>query len=98
MSKPLPKPPAQPWLPTEAEPADVWAVKNIAAGNASEGQQKRFLAFVINQVCRTYDMSFRPGPDGERATAFAEGRRAVGNELVRMVNTDVRKLPTQEQG
>ena len=75
-----------PWLPAKYDDMDTAAVKAIAAGVANEGQQKRFLDWVINQVCGTYDLSFRPGPDGTRETAFAEGKRHVGLQLIKHVN------------
>jgi hypothetical protein len=79
------KPSVQPWMPEAYEEADVMACKAVAAGTANEGQQKRFMQFVINNVCRTYDLSYRPGDDGSRDTAFAEGKRFVGLQLVKFI-------------
>jgi hypothetical protein len=83
MKKPAP---IQPWMPAPYEEADTYAIKALAAGKASEGQQKRALEWIINTLCGTYDLSFRPGPEGDRDTAFAEGRRSVGLQLVKQVN------------
>lgn len=79
------KPAHQPWHPAPYDPdgADTMAIKALAAGKASEGQQKRALDWIIKTLCGTYDLSFRPGPDGERDTAFAEGKRHVGLQLVK---------------
>lgn len=59
------------------------AIKALEAGNANEGQQKLALNWVINVLCGTYDQSFHP--DGDRATTFAEGKRWVGNQIVKEV-------------
>jgi hypothetical protein len=70
---------------------DVHAVQALARGNASEAQQKRALAYIVNTLAATYDLSFRPGgPEAERATCLAEGRRFVGLRLVMMT-----KLPAE---
>lgn len=77
------KPVSVPYAPAPWEDADVYAVRAVAAGNASEGQQKRFLDLVINRLCGTYDLSYRP--DSDRDTAFAEGKRFVGLQLVKLM-------------
>jgi len=61
-------------------------VKALAVGVASDGQQKRALDWIIRSAAGTYDLSFRPGVDGHRATDFSEGKRFVGLALVRLVN------------
>jgi hypothetical protein len=80
------KPPVvHPWHPAPYDDADTYAVKALAAGVANEGQQKRALEWIINTLCGTYDLSFRPGADGDRETAFAEGKRHIGLQLVKQV-------------
>lgn len=71
-------------VPPDYSKADVYALKALAAGNASEGQQKRALAWIVNAAARTYDLSFSPASD--RETSFAEGRRFVGLQVVKLVN------------
>jgi hypothetical protein len=79
------KPPAiQPWMPAPYDEADTYAIKALMAGKASEGQQQRALSWIINTLCGTYDLSFRPGEGGDRDTVFAEGKRHVGMQLVKM--------------
>lgn len=83
-----PKTPAhRPWHPAPYDVPTIYALKALAKGTANEGQQKRVLEWLINAVARTYDASFFP--DSERESAYAEGRRAVGLELVKLLN-----LPT----
>lgn len=75
-----------PYAPAQYEKADVNAIKAVAEGVADADQQKRAMSFIINNVCRTYDLSYCPGTDGDRNTAMAEGRRFVGLQLVKFIN------------
>lgn len=85
------KKPPEPWSSFEADAADAAAIQALAAGVASEGQQKAALALIINRLCGTYDLSFRPGGmAGVRASDFAEGKRHVGNQLVRLTKLVVK--------
>jgi hypothetical protein len=78
-------PPAHaPWLPAKYELAEVMAMKALADGSATADQQKYALAWIINVLCGTYDMSFRP--EGDRETIFAEGKRFAGLQLVKLLN------------
>lgn len=66
----------------------IYAVRNLCAGNATPGQQKLvwdWLAYATGAD----DISFRPGPDGERATAFAEGKRFVGQQFRKMLSPEL---------
>ncbi len=86
MSRP---PPWAPYAPPTYTRQDVLAVQALAAGTASAEQQQRALRYVIEALARYYDLSYCPGPDGERDTAMAEGRRFVGAQLVLMTKMDV---------
>lgn len=66
------------------------AIKGLAAGTASPEQQQRALKWIIEQACATYDLSYRP--DSDRETAFAEGRRFVGLQLVKALKIDLSKI------
>ena len=72
-------------LPTYTK-SDVYAFQALAQGNASEGQQKRALMWIFDQATKVDDLSFRPGPGGDRATVFAEGRRFVGLQIAKLMN------------
>lgn len=63
--------------------ADIYALQALATGTASEDQQKRALKYIVENVCQTYQPSYRP--EGDRETAFAEGRRAVGLRLIALI-------------
>ena len=79
MKKPAVPDPA-PWKPTPWEPADVAAIQALVRGDATADQQQRAIDYIINGIAGTYDLSYRP--DSDRDTAFAEGKRWVGLQIV----------------
>lgn len=85
-----------PWKPAPYDPADAAAIQALQTGVATRDQQKRALTWLINTACGTYDMSYRPGQDGDRDTAFAEGRRSVGLQLVKLCNIKIGLLRRSE--
>lgn len=80
-------PPDAAWAPVEHAQQDALALKALQAGTADADQQRRALDWILQQACRTYDLSYRPGSD--RETVFAEGRRFVGLEIVKLLNIPV---------
>lgn len=75
-----------PWLPSPYDDGINAAIQALAAGIANEGQQKRALDWIINVLCGAHDLSFRPGShEGDRDTAFAEGKRFVGSQIVKLI-------------
>jgi len=81
-----------PWMPVKYRKADVSALQAMRRGEANADQQTRAMEFILNTVCDRNGMSFRPGPDGDRETAFAEGRRFVGNQIVKLTNIPLSKI------
>lgn len=75
-----------PWEPPPIDEHEARALKSLQTGTANEGQQKLALKVIVEKLCRTYDLSFRPGEDGARATDFAEGKRFVGLRIVAVLN------------
>ena len=85
-----------PWLPADWEPADAAALQAVAEGRATPDQQKRALDWIIMKAAGTYEPSYRPGgSEGDRDTAFAEGRRFVGGQIVKLVTVSLYKLRTK---
>ena len=76
--------------PPEYDKADVTAIQQLEQGTANPDLQKRALEWIIKEVCKTYDLSYRPGDTHE--TALAEGRRFVGLEIVKMLKLNPSKL------
>lgn len=91
-----------PWYPKPYGVAEAAAIKGVADGTASADQQRYAMRYIINVLCATYDQSFRPGEEGRRDTDFAEGMRHVGNQIVKMINIDLKKITedgeVREQG
>jgi len=64
------------------------AMYALSVGEASPEQQVKCWAWIIGALCRFHDVSFRPGADGDRDTAFAEGRRFVAAEMIKMTRVN----------
>lgn len=83
-----------PWMPSKWEPADASAFKALVRGDCPANLQQRALNFIIHDLCGTYDLSYRP--NSERDTAFAEGKRHVGLQIVKLLKAPSK--PDGEQG
>jgi hypothetical protein len=57
-----------PWHPAPYDEAVTGAIKALQAGTANAGQQQRALKWIIEALCGTYDLSYRPDPS---ATALS---------------------------
>lgn len=84
-----------PWKPHPYELADATAFQALAAGTASPEQQRRAITWLV-ACAGTYDMSYRPGPQGERDSVFAEGKRHVGLQVVKLTRLNVGALRRSE--
>lgn len=90
-------------LPPQVSPplyelAESAAFQALARGDASAHHQKLALDWIINKAAATYDLSF--SPESDRLTAFAEGRRFVGLQVVKMLKLNIEQLKrtTEEHG
>jgi len=91
---------ANPYEPVDYDEMVVGALRAIATGTANAGQQATAWAWIqyVTGVGEYADLSFRPGgQDGERVTAFAEGRRFVGLQLLKMIHPDVLEAIEREK-
>ena len=79
-------------MPVEYVKADVAALQAMRRGEATPDQQIRAMDYIVGTVSDRNGMSYRPGPDGVTDTAFAEGRRFVGNQIVKLTNTPLSKI------
>lgn len=62
------------------------AFRACSLGEATPEQQRLAVEFLVYDVCARYDQPYRPGPDGDRDTAFACGRQWVGQQITTFVN------------
>lgn len=75
-------------LPPTLDEAIVWAVKNLAKGEASPTQQRDAIEFILHRLSGADNQSFVPDDrSGGQNTAFLEGRRFVGRELRKIIIT-----------
>lgn len=82
-----------PYSPIVFVKADASALQAMKRGEATADQQIRAMEFILGPICERNGMSFRPGGlEGDRDTAFAEGKRFVANQIVKMVNTPLSKI------
>lgn len=79
-------------MPVAYTKADVAALQAWRRGEATADQQRRSAEFVVFAISDRDGMSYRPGLDGGRDTAFAEGRRFVGNQIVKLTNLSLSKI------
>jgi len=82
------KPKKEPWLPPDYDDRVIYAMRALAEGKATEGQQRiiwRWLGYVTG----VEEMTFRPGQDGTRDTDFAEGKRYVGLQMRKMLHPEL---------
>lgn len=74
----------------------VASIQALARGEASAHQQQQALRWIIEQAAGTYDLSF--SPESDRATSFAEGRRFVGLQLVKLTKINKEALKDDDNG
>lgn len=86
--KPPPAPPKSVLGSIPYGKAELNAMYALSTGDASGPQQLVAWSWIIGALCRYHDVSYRPGTDGDRDTAFAEGRRFVAAEMIKMTHVN----------
>ena len=66
------------------------AVQALQRGDAGPDQQKQFLNWLVNVAAGTYNQSYQE--TGDRDTTFAEGRRFVGLQIVKLLHVSLNAL------
>lgn len=86
------KPKALPWESPDRSDEVVYAIRALHESAALPHQQKLiwdWLQYITAAGDGYQDLSFRPGPDGQRATDFAEGKRFIGLQMRKMLHPAV---------
>jgi hypothetical protein len=83
-------PEAQPWKPAAWEQADAYALQALARGECPPHLQQRALKFVIERLAGTYDLTYHP--ESTRDSDFAQGKRFVGLQIVKLLNLNLEKF------
>lgn len=73
-----------PYAPVEYTEKEIRYIQALARGDASPEAQKAALKWIVNDVCKAWDLSYRP--ESQRDTDFAEGKRFVGLQLFKMLS------------
>lgn len=81
-----------PWKPPLWDDADAGALQALQRGDAPPYLQQRALKFIVEKLCGTYDLHYRPGADGPRDTVFALGRAFPGQQIVKLLNINLAEL------
>ena len=81
-----------PWLTPKYDLADIGALQALSKGEAPPDAQQLALKWIIEKAAGTYEPSYRPGEEGERDTAFAEGRRYVGLHIVKLLKLNLQAM------
>lgn len=83
----------KPWDTVLFEVADAWALQQLGRGEATDEQQKRALKFIIDTLCRAGRTPYYEDPrGGSDGTNVLIGRLFVGNQILRLVNTNIEVL------
>ena len=74
------------------------AIKALAAGEATEAEQKIALDWMLVDVAGVKRPSAEFGEDGDRKTIFNEGMKWVGSQIVYLMDTvSLKELATKEE-
>ena len=74
-----------PVRPVDYTDSHCLAYRALSRGEATPDQQIRAFKHLVEVIAGYYDISYRSDKDGgDRATAFAEGRRFVGAQVVKL--------------
>lgn len=72
----------------------VVALQCVAAGTATEDQQRMFMRWLIDDICMVGNLSF--SPDSVRESDFGEGRRFVGLQIGKIIRLNVANYYAKE--
>lgn len=86
-----------PWKPLDYDIPTVAAFKQMQHGKATPDQQKLALKWLVEIAADYYGISYRPGEDGRRDSDFAEGRRFVGQQIVKLLNLNTNNMKAREE-
>lgn len=88
------QPPAgAPYAPAPYTTEDIGAARALFRGEAQPHEQLRIIEW-LKTMSGGYDLSYRPGEDGRRDTDFAEGKRFVWLQLLKLSKLDPTKKRT----
>lgn len=81
---------AKPYFHAPYDVADAAAIQAVTEGRGTEDQQKRAMKWIVDVASATYGLSFIP--QEQDSTAFAEGRRFVGLQIIKLYKLNLRAI------
>ena len=78
------------WHPAPCPDGVKAALRALCAGNANQGQQQTAMSWLMFDCCKIRDELFVPRRDqvdGQRVTDYLLGRRSVGLQVARAIET-----------
>lgn len=82
-----------PHIPPAYDVATAGAIQALGRGDASEGQQKLALQWIIEVGAVAYQFQYYPS---DRDTAFALGRAFVGQQIVKLLKLNLMALRSEK--
>ncbi len=80
----------KPWKPCDYTPEVAYALKALQNGSAEPHQQQAALKWIIESAAMSYDLTYIP--DSARDSDFAQGRRFVGLQIIKLLNISSKQL------
>lgn len=80
--------------PLKLDELDIATIKALYHGRADSDQQRHAFDVIIKKICRAGALSFE---EDARKTAFNEGQRYVGLQLIDVVQVDLPNKPPQQK-
>mgnify|MGYP001612351841 CR=1 FL=1 len=80
-----------PWKPAKYGLEIATAFQSLMRGDCPAHLQTKAVKFILFDLCGVRDLSFLPGPEGARETDFAEGKRFVGLQIGKLLETKVNR-------
>lgn len=81
---------SNPWMPAHYTNSQAASIQALARGDADSGQQQMALKWIVENLCGTYDMVYRP--QGDRDTVFAAAKQFVGQQIVKATKLNLNAL------
>jgi hypothetical protein len=78
------------WLPAEWELLDASAIQALGRGDADARLQQHALKVIVEKLAGAYEETFVPRESD--TSAFLQGRRSVGLQIVKLLKVDLSAL------
>lgn len=85
------------WKTVPFRISDAKAIQALANGQADEAQQKRAFKWIVSQAGMLNRSTYQPGGEAaDRDSTFAQGRRFIAVQTMRLATTNLEDLKQDE--